>query len=147
MNILKKKKNGILKRLEKDYLLNHIPIGENYENIKTKMIKEFNLSKPRIKEIGQINKGDFILFKIRILGNKIETIKIYENENVDDVINNFFKKYAIINNDIKKIFIEEIKKLMIKYLKNNKDESKECNDNDDQNINSKNSESDAIEKV
>ena len=144
---IEKKKNGILKRLEKDYLLNHIPIGENYENIKTKMIKEFNLSKPRIKEIGQINKGDFILFKIRILGNKIETIKIYENENVDDVINNFFKKYAIINNDIKNIFIEKIKKLMIKYLKNNKDESKECNDNDDQNINSKNSESDAIEKV
>ena len=111
------------------------------------MIKEFNLSKPRIKEICQINKGDFILFRIRIFGNKIETIKIYENENVDDVINNFFKKYAIINNDIKNIFIEEIKKLMIKYLKNNKDESKECNDNDDQNINSKNSESDAIEKV
>ena len=67
-----------MKRLEKDYLLNHIPIGENYENIKTKMIKEFNLSKPRIKEIGQINKGDFILFRIRIFGNKIETIKIYE---------------------------------------------------------------------
>ena len=132
-------RKGLIERFRKQYIMNKIPTGDNYERLKKKNIQPFNitdmkkLKKNEIKDI--INKNnlnlsiedseenesdgndDYITIDLKISNGITRKIKVYKNDDPMEIAQKFCKTYQI-NNNIKEKLAKNIEQFKLKYLNN-----------------------------
>ena len=132
-------RKGLIERFRKQYIMNKIPTGDNYERLKKMNIQPFNitdmkkLKKNEIKDI--INKhnlnlsiedseenesdgnDDYITIDLKISNGITRKIKVYKNDDPMEIAQKFCKTYQI-NNNIKEKLAKNIEQFKLKYLNN-----------------------------
>ena len=139
---VKRNRNGRLEWLRVQYLLEKAPQGEKYEEIMRRNITPPNITdirkmKQKIKSKKSFNNEsdgntEYFNLQIKLPNGKIQTIKVYENDDPNDVVEEFCKIHTIDDN-IKYKLVANIKNCQKQFLmKENKSNNESENENDDE---------------
>ena len=138
---VKRNREGRLERLRVKYLLEKAPQGEKYEEIRRRNITPPNITdirrmkqknKNKNKDENNISKSEsdgnteYFNLQIKLPNGKIQTLKVYENDDANEVVEEFCKIHSIDDN-IKNKLILNIENCQKKFLmkendNNNQDE-------------------------
>jgi hypothetical protein len=156
---VKRNRKGRLERLRVKYLLEKIPNGERYEEIRRRNITPPNITDirrmrkkqlyknrnnyitneknrneynyiPDENNLSDISDGntDYFNLQIKLPNGKTQTLKIYENDDVNKVVEEFCKIHSIDNN-IKNKLILNIKNYQKEFLNKGNNNNYYQNDN------------------
>ena len=162
---VKRIKKGRLERLRIKYLLEKTPFGENYEEIRRKNLTPPNITDIRrmrkneyYKTINYVNKAinnkkeivmpesdlsrnesdgntEYFNLQIKLPNGKMQTLKIYENDDANKVVEEFCKIHSVDSN-IKNKLVANIencqKQFLINDNKNNENIDNEEEEEDDE---------------
>jgi hypothetical protein len=107
-------RKGVIKNLQKNYLIKKIPVGENYEKIKNMNIEPFDLTTQKKKD--STDNKDYITIELFVQNGKKQILKINKDDDTDKIVNNFCKTFYV-KNDIKKKLINVLRDYKKEYLK------------------------------
>ena len=138
---VKRNRNGRLERLRVQYLLEKAPQGERYEEIMRRNITPPNITdirkmRQKIKSKKSFNNEsdgntEYFNLQIKLPNGKIQTIKVYENDDPNEVVEEFCKIHTIDNN-IKYKLVANIKNCQKQFLmKDNKSNNDSENDDEE----------------
>ena len=142
---VKRTRQGRLERLRVKYLLEKTPQGENYEEIRRRNITPPNITdirrmrqkaelKNKKEEIDNNDESDgnteYFNLQIKLPNGRIQTLKVYENDDANKVVEEFCKIHSVDDN-IKNKLVANIEYCQKQYL--NKDNENNENDNEGDN--------------
>ena len=142
---VKRNINGRLERLRVKYLLEKTPQGENYEKIMRRNITPPNITdirRMREKEEKKNNEinynesendyyNEYFNLQIKLPNGKMKTLKVHENDDANEVIDEFCKIHSIDDN-IKSKLVENIKLCQKQFLMRDNDEDNENDKEEDE---------------
>ena len=142
---VKRNINGRLERLRVKYLLEKTPQGENYEKIMRRNITPPNITdirRMREKEEKKNNEinynesendyyNEYFNLQIKLPNGKIKTLKVHENDDANEVIDEFCKIHSIEDN-IKSKLVDNIKMCQKQFLMQDNDEDNENDKEEDE---------------
>ena len=156
---VRRNRNGYIERLRVKYLLENTPRGEKYEQIMRRNITPPNITDIRLMREKEIknkynndneknsneNESDdndeYFNLQIKLPNGKIQTLKVYEDDDPNEVVEEFCKIHSIDDSIKNKLVanIETCQKQFLSngiknndnedYLKNNEDEDDEKQNN------------------
>ena len=147
---VRRNRKGYLERLRVKYLLEKSSQGERYEEIMRRNITPPNITDiRRMREKGiksnnnEINsnenesdeKEEYFNLQIKLPNGKMQTLKIYENDDANEVVEEFCKIHSIDDN-VKNKLVDNIqiwqKQFLLNDNKNNENEDYIKNDEEDE---------------
>ena len=149
---VKRNRKGRLERLRVKYLLEKTPRGENYEEIMRRNITPPNITdirrmkqKEEKKQNNDINSNEnesesdgnteYFNLQIKLPNGKIKTLKVYENDDANEVVEEFCKIHSIDEN-IKSKLVANIencqKQFLMKEKSNGNNEEDEIEENEEE---------------
>ena len=134
---VKRNRNGRLERLRVKYLLEKTPRGERYEEIMRRNITPPNITdirrmKQKEEKKNSIEKNsietesdgstEYFNLQIKLPNGKMKTLKVYENDDANEVVEEFCRIHSIDDN-IKSKLVANIENCQRQFLmKENKDD-------------------------
>ena len=134
---VRRNRNGYIERLRVKYLLENTPRGENYEEIMRRNITPPNITDiRRMKEKEMKNKknndnnnglnsdenesdenAEYFNLQIKLPNGKMQTLKVYENDDANEVVEEFCKIHSI-DDSIKNKLVANIETCQRQFLSN-----------------------------
>jgi len=158
---VKRNKKGRLERLRIKYLLEKNPVGEKYEEIRKRNItppnitdirrmrkneyyrtmnyvnktvnknKELNIPENYLNENESDGNTEYFNLQIKLPNGRTQTLKVYENDNANKVVEEFCKIHSIDDN-IKNKLVNNIINCQKQFLLKDKNENQNDDDNEEE---------------